>query len=77
MNFNQEGYYMGNADLKLPSGGGKWLYVDASRFEDIEQLNEYKGTEIVRVSMYGNRYPYMKAFDLFGVIPGYGAQIPE
>jgi hypothetical protein len=131
MNFNQEDYYMGNADLKLPSGGGKWLFVDASRFEDVEQLNEYKGnkempaeliekftsaidpaylkaylglnmkksqqydrnsganqlnrlfglnqqgTETIRVSMYGNRYPYMKAFQLFGVIEGYGAQMPQ
>jgi hypothetical protein len=131
MNFNQEDYYMGNADLKLPSGGGKWLFVDASRFEDVEQLNEYQGnrempaeliekftaaidpaylkaylglnmkksqhydrnsganqlnrlfglnqqgTETIRVSMYGNRYPYLKAFDLFGVIDGYGAQMPK
>lgn len=131
MNFTQEPYYTGNADLKLPSGGGQWLFVDASRFEDVEQLNEYKGnkempveyiekftsaidpaylkgylslnitqsqqydrnsganqlnrlfgqnqqgTEIVRVSMYGNRYPYLKAFDLFGVIEGYGAQMPQ
>ena len=131
MNFNQEKNYMGNADLKLPSGGGMWLFVDASKFEDVEQLNEYKGnkempveliekftaaidpaylkgylglnmeksqnydrnsganqlnrlfgqnqqgTEIIRVSMYGNRYPYMKAFDLFGVIDGYGAQMPQ
>jgi hypothetical protein len=105
--------------------------VDASRFEDVEQLNEYKGnkempaeliekftsaidpaylkaylglniaksqqydrnsganqlnrlfglnqqgTETIRVSMYGNRYPYMKAFDLYGVIEGYGAQMPQ
>ena len=112
-------------------GGGQWLFVDASRFEDVEQLNEYQGnmempaeliekftaaidpaylkgylglnmaksqhydrnsganqlnrlfglnqqgTETVRVSMYGNRYPYLKAFDLFGVIKGYGAQMPE
>lgn len=131
MNFTQEPYYTGNADLKLPSGGGQWLFVDASKFEDVEQLNEYKGnkempveyiekftsaidpaylkgylslnitqsqqydrnsganqlnrlfgqnqqgTEIVRVSMYGNRYPYLKAFDLFGVIEGYGAQMPQ
>lgn len=33
-----------------------------------------QGTETVRVSMYGNRYPYEKAFDLFGAIEGYGAQ---
>jgi hypothetical protein len=33
-----------------------------------------QGTETVRVSMYGNRYPYEKAFELFGAIKGYGAQ---
>lgn len=131
MNFNQSGYYMGNADLMLPSGGGKWLFVSAAQFEDVEQLVEYEGnmempaemvekfskaideaylkgylglnmtqyqnydrnsaanqlnrlfgqnqqgTEIIRVSMYGNRYPYMKAFDLYGVIEGYGAQLPK
>jgi len=129
MNFNT--MHNGNADIMLPSGGGKWLFVDASRFEDVEQLNEYEGnmempkehiekftaaidaaylkgylginiqqaqsydrnsganqlnrlfgqnqqgTEIVRVSMFGNRYPYMKAFDLYGVIDGYGAQMPQ
>ena len=33
-----------------------------------------QGSETVRVSMYGNRYPYEKAFELFGAIEGYGAQ---
>ena len=36
-----------------------------------------QGTETVRVSMYGNRYPFEKAFELFGAIQGYGAQIPK
>ena len=39
-------------------------------------LNQ-QGTEIVRPSMYCNKYPWMKAFDLFGKVPGYGAQMPE
>ena len=33
-----------------------------------------QGTETVRVSMYANRYPYEKAFDLFGAVKDYGAQ---
>lgn len=33
-----------------------------------------QGTETTRVSMYANRYPYEKIFDLFGAINGYGAQ---
>ena len=116
------------ADLVLPSGGGKWLFLSASQFEDAEELKEYEGnremgtdenfinaidaaylkgymginikssssydpnsaanqvnrlfgmnqqgTEIVRASMYANRYPYLKALDLFGAVSGYGAQKP-
>lgn len=33
-----------------------------------------QGTEIRRVSMYGNRYNFDKAMKLFGAKPGYGAQ---
>ena len=39
-------------------------------------LNQ-QGTEIVRPSMYCNKYPWEKAKDLFGKIPGYGAQMPK
>ena len=118
----------GAADLVLPSGGGKWLFLAASQFEDAEQLKEYEGnremaadekfinaidpaylkgymginikssssydpnsaanqvnrlfgmnqqgSEIVRASMFANRYPFEKAFDLFGAVSGCGAQRP-
>ncbi len=36
-----------------------------------------QGTEIVRPSMYCNKYPWEKAKDLFGKVPGYGAQMPR
>lgn len=36
-----------------------------------------QGSEIVRPSMYFNKYPWEKAKDLFGTVPGYGAQIPD
>ena len=36
-----------------------------------------QGSEIVRPSMYCNKYPWEKAKDLFGKVEGYGAQIPR
>ena len=36
-----------------------------------------QGSEIVRPSMYCNKYPWEKAKDLFGKVAGYGAQIPQ
>lgn len=53
-----------------------------SSFNPNSSINQFRsalgmnmqGTETVRTSMYGNRYPYEKAFELFGAIDGYGAQ---
>ena len=39
-------------------------------------LNQ-QGSEIVRPSMYCNKYPWEKAKDLFGKVTGYGAQMPQ
>lgn len=39
-------------------------------------LNQ-QGTEIVRPNMYCNKYPWEKAFDLYGVVEGCGAQLPQ
>ncbi len=36
-----------------------------------------RGTETIRVSMYGNRYNFDKAMKLFGAKQGYGAQVPK
>ena len=36
-----------------------------------------QGSETVRPNMYGNKYPWEKAMDLFGKVPGYGAQMPQ
>ncbi len=126
---NRNNMTSGAADLVLPSGGGKWLFLSAAQFEDAEQLKEYEGnremetnetfinaidpaylkgymglnikssssydpssaanqvnrlfgmnqqgTEIVRASMFANRYPWRKTLDLFGAVEGYGAQIPQ
>ena len=39
-------------------------------------LNQ-QGSEIIRPSMYCNKYPWEKASDLFGKVKGYGAQLPQ
>lgn len=123
-------FFMNHADLILPSGGGKWLYVKAKNFDDVDEkfltvvennrelqdpnftkaideaylkgfaglkviqsqsydanssanqfnrafgLNQ-QGTEIVRPSMFANKYPFFKAFDLYGAVQGVGAQTPR
>ena len=56
--------------------------TQTSSFNPNSSLNTFRaalgmnmqGTETVRVSMYGNRYPFDKAFELFGAVKGYGAQ---
>ena len=56
--------------------------TETSEFNPNSSINQFRnalgmnmqGTETVRVSMYANRYPYEKVFDLFGAIEGYGAQ---
>ena len=53
-----------------------------SNFNPNSSINQFRnalgmnmqGTETVRVSMYANRYPFEKVFDLFGAVEGYGAQ---
>ena len=48
----------------------------ANQVNRIFGLNQ-QGTEIVRPSMYCNKYPWEKAKDLFGKVANYGAQMPK
>ena len=48
----------------------------ANQVNRIFGLNQ-QGSEIVRPSMYCNKYPWLKALDLFGKVDGYGAQMPK
>lgn len=56
--------------------------TQTSSFNPNSSLNTFRsalgmnmqGSELTRVSMYGNRYPFEKVFELFGAIPKYGAQ---
>lgn len=56
--------------------------TQTSEFNPNSSINTFRaamgmnmqGTETVRVSMYGNRYPFEKTFELFGAVSDYGAQ---
>lgn len=55
------------ADLALPSGGGKFMRIFSKQFEDVEQLVEYEGnremndSEIKKISTHIDA-PYLKGF---------------
>lgn len=56
--------------------------VTSRSYDENSPVNLYRaahgmnkmGTETVRVSMYGNKYPFSEAYDLFGALEGCGAQ---
>lgn len=62
-----------------------WLNLEVSgsdTYDENSLANTYRaahgmnkqGTTIRRVSMYGNKYPFFEAYDLFGALEGCGAQ---
>ena len=69
-------YLEGFLSLKMMSSQSYNPNSAANQVNRAFGLNQ-QGTEIVRPSMYCNKYPWMKALDLFGKVPGYGAQLPE
>ena len=69
-------YLEGFLSLKIMSSQSYNANSAANQVNRMFGLNQ-QGTEIVRPSMYCNKYPWEKAKDLFGVVPGYGAQMPK
>ena len=71
-------------DKDYLEGFAKLKVVTSSDFDPNSAANIYrqahginmKGSETIRVSMYGNRYNFDKALKLFGAKSGYGAQKP-
>lgn len=64
------------ANLKVIASSQNFNPNSASnQFRQAMGMN-MQGTEIHRVSMFGNRYNFDKALKLFGAMPGYGAQKP-
>ena len=70
-----EAYLKGFAQIKKMESSSFDRNSAANQYRQAHGLN-MQGTEIVRVSMYGNRYNMEKTFQLFGAEKGYGAQIP-
>ena len=69
-------YLEGFMTLKIISSQSYNANSAANQVNRMFGLNQ-QGTEIVRPSMYCNKYPWEKAKDLFGKVPGYGAQLPK
>ena len=69
-------YLEGFLSLKIMSSQSYNANSAANQVNRAFGLNQ-QGTEIVRPSMYCNKYPWEKAKDLFGKVPGYGAQMPQ
>lgn len=65
----------GYSNLKVKSNTSYDPNSAQNQFRSAIGANQV-GTETVRVSMYGNRYPLADAVTLFGAEPGYGAQTP-
>ena len=69
-------YLEGFMSLKIMSAQSYNPNSAANQVNRLFGLNQ-QGTEIVRPSMYCNKYPWEKAKDLFGKVAGYGAQVPK
>lgn len=69
-------YLQGFMNIKIISSQS---YDPNSTANQINRIfgQRQQGTEIVRPTMYCNKYPWEKAKDLFGKVRGYGAQIPR
>lgn len=63
------------AKLKVVSSSSFDRNSAANQFRSAIGMNQ-QGSETIRVSMYGNRYNFDKALQLFGAKSGYGAQKP-
>lgn len=74
-NFIDEAYLKGFASLKVMTSESYDANSSANQLREAFGLNK-QGTSTTRVSMYGNRYNFDKAVQLFGAEPGYGAQTP-
>ena len=69
-------YLEGFMTLKIISSQSYNANSAANQVNRLFGLNQ-QGSEIVRPSMYCNKYPWEKAKDLFGKVDNYGAQLPK
>ena len=69
-------YLQGFMNLEIISSQSYDANSVANQANRLFGMNQ-QGSEIVRPNMYGNKYPWEKAKDLFGKVKGYGAQMPR
>ena len=69
-------YLKGFASISIKQSQDYQPNSAANQVNRIFGLNQ-QGMETIRVTMFANRYPFEKAFALFGVVKGFGAQKPE
>ena len=73
MKINQP-YLKGFANLEKVSSSSYNANSAANQVRRAFGINQ-QGTEITRVSMFANKYPFFEAYNLFGALEGCGAQI--
>ena len=76
LNAIDQPYLQGFMNLKIISSQSYNANSAANQVNRIFGMNQ-TGSEIIRPNMYGNKYPWEKVKDLFGKVPGYGAQMPR
>ena len=76
LNAIDQPYLQGFMNLKVISSQSYNANSTANQINRIFGQNQ-QGSEIVRPNMFGNKYPWEKAKDLFGKVAGYGAQMPK
>ena len=69
-------YLEGFMNLKIISSQSYNANSAANQVNRMFGMNQ-QGSEIVRPTMYCNKYPWEKAKDLFGKVQNYGAQMPQ
>lgn len=74
LSFIWEPYLKGFANLKVLDSSSSFDANSAANLYRQAHGMNMQGTEIHRVSMYGNRYRFDEAMKLFGAKAGYGAQ---
>ena len=68
-------YLKGFTSLKISTSESYDRNSTANQINRHLGLNQ-QATQTTRVTMFANKYPWEKARRLFGVVSGYGAQLP-
>ena len=76
VNAIDQSYLKGFLSLKIMASQSYDANSAANQFNRAFGLNQ-QGSEIVRPTMYCNKYPWEKAKDLFGKVSNFGAQMPD